>query len=118
MTISGNAFSTTRSEIRAQNPAGHPPVVIAGDLKNNDGVYPVGLILKYDVDGITLIPFVEGDTPVGVLDTQVDTGAEGSGNYVRHGGVVASVLVVGAVAGVAPSQATLLKLQAAGIYPQ
>lgn len=117
MTISGKAFTTTRTEQRAQNPAIHPPVVLPCKLKAADGVYPTGLILKYDVDGITQVPFIEGDTPSGVLDVQVDTGIEGSGNYVRHGGVIASLLVVGASGGVAPSQATLLKLQAAGIFP-
>lgn len=117
MTISGKAFSTTRNEARAQNPAGHPPVVIPGTLKANDGTYPCGLILKYDADGITLIPFVEGDTPVGVLDEDIDTATQGSGNYVRHGSVVNDMLKVGAVAKAAPTAAALIKLQAAGIFP-
>jgi len=115
--MDGKRFSTTRTEVRAQNPAGHPPVVISGTLKASQGVFPVGLILKYDIDGTTLIPFTEGDTPVGVLDETVDTAVEGSGNYVRHGGVVASVLTVGTGAFTAPTVAALLKLQAAGIFP-
>lgn len=117
MTIPGKAFSSTRDEARAQNPAGHPPVVIPGILKANDGSYPVGLILKYDADGVTLIPFVEGDTPVGVLDETIDTAAQASGNYVRHGSVVNAVLKVGAAVPAAPTAAALIKLQAAGVFP-
>lgn len=115
--MNGKTASFTRDETRAQNPAGHPPVVIPGALKANDGIYPGGLLLKYDADGITLTPFVEGDTVVGVLDQTVDTAVEASGNYVRHGSVVADVLKVGAVAKAAPTAAALMKLQAAGIFP-
>ena len=116
--MNGKTFSISRDEQRAQNPSGHPPVVLSGITKANDGTYPVGLILKRDVDGITLVPFVEGDpTLAGVLDETIDTTLTGSGNYVVHGGVQAPVLKVGAVAQAAPSQATQLLLQAHGIFP-
>ena len=119
MPINGKTFSYTRDELKAQANSGHAPVVVAGKLKANDGVYPVGLILKRDADGVTLIPFVEGDpTPAAVLDLTIDTAAEGSGNIVIHGSVQTPVLKVGAVAPAAPSQATQLALQAVGIFPQ
>ena len=117
MAINGKTLSITRDEVRAQNPAGHPPVVMGGKLKANDGTYPVGLILKYDTDGVTLIPATESDIPVGVLDETVDTAAMSSGNYVRHGSVNAGVLKVGAIAQAAPSTALLIDLQAVGIFP-
>ncbi|GAC1468100.1 MAG: hypothetical protein PVSMB11_03710 [Desulfuromonadaceae bacterium] len=115
--MNGKTFSVSRDEIKAQNPSGHSPVVIGGKLKANDGIYPVGLILKRDVDGITLIPFVEGDTPTAVLDQTIDTAVEGSGNIVIHGGVQVSALKVGVAVPAEPSQATLLALQVHGIFP-
>lgn len=115
--MDGRTASFSRNEVRAQNPAGHPPVVISMKLKANDGSYPVGLILKYDADGETGIPAAEGDTPVAVLDETIDTTKEASGNVVRHGAVVNDVLKVGAAVPAAPTAAMLRKLQAAGIFP-
>jgi hypothetical protein len=117
--INGKTFSSTRDELKAQANSGHAPVVIGGKLKANDGAYPVGLILKRDVDGITLVPFVEGDAALAaVLDQTIDTAQEGSGNVVIHGSVQQGVLKVGAAAPAAPSQATMLLLQVHGIFPQ
>lgn len=121
MSINGKAFSTTRDEVRAQNPGGHPPVVLSGKLKTNDGTYSVGTLLKYDTDGITLIPMVTaGAAVVGVLDETIDTATQTSGNYVRHGSVVASVLKVrdGSDNETDPSVTDLILLQANGIFPQ
>lgn len=120
MTINGKTASFIRDEKRAQNPAGHPPVVFAGKVKANDGVYPTGAMLKYDADGITLIPFVTaGNAVVGALDQQIDTAVNQDCNYVRHGGVIAENLLVKDGNGdfVAPSQADLMLFQAAGIFP-
>lgn len=118
MTIQGKTATFTRDERRAQNPAGHPPVVIGGALKANDGTYLLGQILKRDVDGITLVRAAEGDTFAGVLDSTIDTTTQASGNIVIHGSVVVGNLVIGAAgAETAPTQASLLALQAKGIFP-
>ncbi|MDA8413020.1 MAG: hypothetical protein M0023_04440 [Desulfobacteraceae bacterium] len=118
MTIQGRTAVFTRDERRAQNPAGHPPVVIGAALKVNDGTYLLGQILKRDVDGITMVRAAEGDTFCGVLDSTVDTTQQASGNVVIHGSVVVGNLVIGAAgAEVAPTQAALLKLQTEGIFP-
>jgi hypothetical protein len=53
----------------------------------------------------------------GVLDQEIDTAAETSGNAVIHGTVATQALKVGAVAKAAPSAALLKKLRRAGIYP-
>jgi hypothetical protein len=116
--MNGKTFSVSRDELKAQNPSGHQPVVIAGKLKANQGVWPVGLILKRDADGVTLIPLVEGDTPVAVLDQTIDTALEGSGNIVIHGSVQAAVLKVHPTNLNVPTTATMLKLQVAGVFPQ
>lgn len=121
MTISGKAFSTTRTEIRLQNPAGHPPVVIAAPLKANSGTYNVGTVLKFDADGVTRIPFVTGDAAcAGGLDETIDTTTQASGNVVIHGGVVNSVLTVRDANGndVAPTAADLKVIVAASVFPQ
>lgn len=116
--INGNTFTVSRNELKAQCPSGHPPVVISGLFAANTGILPVGLILKRFTDGITLVPFVEGDpSPIGVLDETVDTSQQTSGNYVAHGSVQNGVLGVG-LASVVPSQASLINLQAHGIFPQ
>lgn len=44
MAINGQIGSLTRNEERARV-AGHDPVVLAGAVKPNDGVYPTGLLL-------------------------------------------------------------------------
>ena len=117
MTIQGKTLSLTRNELKAQNPAGHAPVVISGVLKANNGIYPVGMIVKRDVDGLTLIPLVTGDaSPVGVMDSTVDTSLEGSGNYVAHGSVQSAVICLG-VGSAAPAQGDLINLQTHGIFP-
>lgn len=118
MPIQGKTATFTRDEVRAQAPGGHPPVVVAGKFKANDGVYLVGLLLKRDADGVTLIPAAEGDAFAGVNDTTVDTTVDTSGLVVIHGAVQMPVLKVGAVAPVAPTQAAILALQVKGIFPQ
>jgi hypothetical protein len=118
MALNGVTASFTRDEIRAQAPGGHPPVIVSGKLTANAGIYPAGLLLKRDADGVTLIPAAEGDTFAGVLDRTVDTSLETSGNVVIHGSVQYPVLKVGAVTPVAPTTASLLALQRLGIYPQ
>ncbi|MGE4545834.1 MAG: hypothetical protein AB7D06_17215 [Pedobacter sp.] len=52
-----------------------------------------------------------------VLDQEIDTAAETSGNAVIHGTVATQALKVGALAKAAPSAALLKKLRRAGIYP-
>ena len=116
MTITGKTSSFIRDERRAQNPAGHPPVVTGAALKANDGTYPLGQILKRDADGITCVRAEEGDTFCGVLDSAIDTTVQASGNVVIHGSVVVDNLVIGAASTV-PTQASMLALQAKGIFP-
>lgn len=116
--INGQTAAFNRDELRAQSAGGHPCVLVNGSLKANDGVYPVGLYLKRDVDGITFVQAAEGDAYEGVLDVTVDTAVEQSGLVVIHGSVQKPVLKVGAAAPAAPSQADLLALQKLGIFPQ
>jgi hypothetical protein len=52
-----------------------------------------------------------------VLDQEVDTSAETSGNAVVHGTVAKQALKVGAVAKATPSAALLKGLRGAGIFP-
>jgi len=118
MTINGTTAAFTRDEVRAQSPGGHPPVLVAGVLKANDGVYPTGLLLKRDADGFTLLQAAEGEAFIAVLDQQVDTAAEQIGLVVIHGSVQAPVLKVGAAVPAAPTKAALIALQNAGLFPQ
>lgn len=115
--MNGKTAVFTRDEQRAQLPGGHAPVVVGGKLKANDGIYPVGLLLKRDADGLTWIQSAAGDTHAGVLDTTIDTSLEASGPVVIHGSVQTPVLKVGAVAQAAPPVADLIELTAHGIFP-
>jgi hypothetical protein len=117
--MDGRTAQFTRNEKRAQNPAGHAPVVVAGALKANDGTYPTGCILKFDADGVTRIPFVTaGNAVAGVLDQEIDTTKEASGNILVHGAAVLDNLLVKDGNGdfVAPSAADLAVLQASGVF--
>jgi hypothetical protein len=53
----------------------------------------------------------------GVLDESADTAVAGSGLVIIHGSVRADVLKIGLAAPVAPSAATLARMQDAGVYP-
>lgn len=116
MTIQGKTASFTRDEKRAQDPTRHSPVVVAGKFKANDGVYPTGMLLVRDADGITLKQAATGGEFVAVVDSQIDTAVDTNGLAVIHGSVNRDVLCLGN-AGDAPAAADLMKLQANGIFP-
>jgi hypothetical protein len=115
--INGQTATFSRDEQRARSTGGHPPVVVAGLLTANDGIYPVGLVLKRGGDGITWVQAEEGDPYIGVLDTTVDTGYETSGVIVIHGSVNLPVLKIDKTAQTAPTQADIIALQSHGIFP-
>jgi len=54
----------------------------------------------------------------GVLDEETDTAKSGTGIYVAHGTVDTTVLKIGIASPAAPAAATLMLLQAKGIYPK
>ena len=113
MTVSGKIGEIARDEERARG-TGHSPVILAGKIKADQGVLPVGLILSWDATD-ELVPYDVGLTLAGVLDEEVDTTQNGSGLYIPHGSVRLSTLKVDA-AGAEPDEAMLKTLRDAGIY--
>jgi len=114
--INGKTATFARDEKRAQDPTRHPPVVVAGKIKANDGVYLTGMLLKVGVDGETWEQTATGGAHAGVLDSQIDTAVDTNGLIVIHGSVNQDVLCIGN-AGDAPAAADLRALQTAGIFP-
>ena len=83
MTINGKIGTIARDDERAQDP-GHPPVIQAGKLKANDGVYPTGLLLTRKSDGKL--------EPVQVVTSEVL--ATGDGNTKAYSGFLAAGLPI------------------------
>jgi len=114
MTIKGNVGTISAGGERAHTDH-HPAVTGTGKVKANNGVYPIGLMVKEDANG-DLVPYTgASDTPVTVIDEPVDTAAETSAFILRHGTVRASLLKIKA-AGDPATPADIKKLAAIGIY--
>ncbi len=116
MTIQGKTATFARDEKRAQDPTRHAPVIVAGKIKANDGIYPTGMLMKVGSDGETWEQTATSGAHTGVLDSQIDTTADTNGLVVIHGSVNAGVLCIGN-AGDAPAAADLRILTTAGIFP-
>ena len=114
--INGKTATFARDEKRAQDPTRHSPVVVAGKIKADDGVYPTGMLLKKNADGVTWEQSATTEAHTGVLDSQIDTALDTNGLVVIHGSVNLDVLCIGTVAA-APAVADLHILQNNGIFP-
>mgnify|MGYP000368561618 CR=1 FL=1 len=116
MAIKGNIGTISAGGDRAHTDH-HPAVTGSRKVKADNGVYPIGLIVKEDDNG-DLVPYTgEADTgtPVAVIDEPVDTASETSAFTLEHGTVRESVLNIGA-AGDPATEADIKKLATIGIY--
>lgn len=102
-------------EVKRAHTVDHPPILRAGLVKADNGTYPAGLIVMRNADG-ELVPFTdaETDTPVGVVDEQIDTAEESACMYLVHGTVLATLLKKGE--GLAAELDDQRKLETIGIY--
>lgn len=114
--INGKTATFSRDEKRAQDPTRHSPVVVAGKIKADDGVYPTGMLVKVGSDGETWEQTATGGAHTGVIDSQIDTATDTNGLIVVHGSVNLDVLCIGNAAA-APAAADLRTLQTNGIFP-
>ncbi|WP_338669766.1 hypothetical protein [Pseudodesulfovibrio methanolicus] len=115
MTIKGNIGTISAGGDRAHTDH-HPAVTGSRRVKADNGVYPIGLIVKED-ENAELVPYTgEADTgtPVAVIDEPVDTATETSAFTLAHGTVRQSVLKIGA--GDPATEADINKLATIGIY--
>lgn len=85
----------------------HPPVLCSGAVKQNNGVYPAGLVLMRDGDG-TLVPWDGAATPTGVCDLPCDTATLPACVYLAHGTVRAAVLTKAGGAALTATETALL----------
>ncbi len=95
---------------------GHPPVVRTLAVKENNGVYPVGLLVQPDGDG-KMVPVTTLTKLMGVVDQTADSAATGSVQVIVHGSVRLDLLKKDA-SGTAPDAAEITALRKAGIYAE
>jgi hypothetical protein len=121
MPINGRLGTFSYDDVRARG-AGHHPVIVTGTFAADQGTLPLGLILAREADGDYAEYDPEGtaplDTPVAVLDEDLDTTKATSGLVIIHGSVLLQHLKVGITAQAAPDATDLAALRTATIYPE
>ncbi|WP_419787222.1 hypothetical protein [Pseudodesulfovibrio sp.] len=116
MPIKGNIGTISAGGDRAHTDH-HPAITGSREVKADNGVYPIGLIVKED-ENAELVPYTgEADTgtPVAVIDEPCDTASETSAFTLEHGTVRSSLLKIGAD-GDSATAADIKKLASCGIY--
>ena len=114
----GTFSATDTVETFADDGCGRLVGSAAGTGTINYKTGKVALTFNANVANLTPVTAAYTTAVAGVLDEETDTTKSGSGIYVAHGTVDSTVLKIGKTDPTAPVAATLLLLQAHGIYPK
>lgn len=97
----------------------HPPVIKTMRAQGANGVIPEGTLAALNAGG-NVVAFVRGGAAplnvcIGVFAKTIDTASDDAAPIVRHGTVVQSKLLTGAVA---PNAAEIAALETLGVFPR
>ncbi len=114
--IDGKKGTIGYDESERARGTGHSPVVSSLPLKENNGTYPVGLLVEPDDNG-NMVPMTAIAKVTGVMDEEVDTTKSASGLVIVHGSVRLPLLKKD-TDGTAPAATDITALRKAGIFAE